>query len=83
MENYETERLVYSVNCFTTIFFFIAGIFYLVRMHIGAFHVMGYGLLLNGIISSAGIISFTRKNYKAAQTLFTISEYSEFHQVFY
>ena len=63
----------YIVSIVLTIFFFIAGIFYLVRMHIGAFHVMGYGLLLNGIISSAGIISFTRKNYKAAQTLFTIS----------
>jgi uncharacterized membrane protein HdeD (DUF308 family) len=56
-----------------TIFYFIAGIFYLARMPAGAFHVIGCVSLLNGIISSAGIFSFSRKNYKAAQTLFIIS----------
>jgi uncharacterized membrane protein HdeD (DUF308 family) len=63
----------YIVSIVLTILYFIAGIFYLVKIPVGALHVMGYVLLLNGIISSAGIISFTRKNYKAAQTLFTIS----------
>ena len=63
----------YIVAIVLTIFYFVAGIYYLVRMHIGAFHVMGYLLLINGIISLSGIISFTRKNYKAARTLFIIS----------
>jgi uncharacterized membrane protein HdeD (DUF308 family) len=63
----------YIVSIALTIFYFTAGIFYLARMHIGAFNVIGYVLLLNGIISLAGIISFTMKNYKAAQTLFIIS----------
>ena len=63
----------YIVSIVLTIIYFIAGIYYLVRMHMGAFHVMGYVLLFNGIISLAGIISFTRKNYKAARTLFIIS----------
>jgi uncharacterized membrane protein HdeD (DUF308 family) len=61
------------VSIVVTILYFLSGIFTLVRMHIGAFHVMGYVLLINGIISLAGIISFTMKNYKAAQTLFIIS----------
>ncbi len=63
----------YIASIVLTIFYFIAGIYYLVRMHMGAFHVLGYVLLVTGIISAAGIISFTRKNYKAAQTLFVIS----------
>lgn len=63
----------YIVSIVLTIFYFVAGIFYLVKMHLGAFHVMGYVLFLDGLISLAGIISFTRKNYKAAQPLFIIS----------
>lgn len=63
----------YILAIVVTIFYFIAGIFYLVKMHIGAFHVMGYVLFLDGLISLAGIISFTGKNYKASQTLFIIS----------
>jgi hypothetical protein len=42
-------------------------------MHVKAFGVIGYVMLFDGIISLAGIISFTMKNYKAAQTLFIIS----------
>lgn len=63
----------YIASIVLTIFYFIAGIYYLVRMHMGAFHVLGYVLLVTWIISAAGIISFTRKNYKAARTLFVIS----------
>lgn len=56
-----------------TIFFFIAGISTLIRMHTGALHTMGYVQLINGVIALAGIFSFTMKNYKAARTLFIIS----------
>ena len=63
----------YIVSIVLTILYFTAGIYYLVKMPAGAFRVVCYALLLNGIISLAGIISFTRQNYKAARTLFIIS----------
>jgi hypothetical protein len=63
-------KIWYILSIALTITYFILGISYLV---LPRSHVLAYLALIIATIASAGIISFTMKNYKAAKTLFIIS----------
>jgi len=70
-------KIWYILSIALTITYFIFDIKFLVFIqshHMPTWaHFIAYGSLIIPTIASAGIISFTMKNYKAAKTLFIIS----------